>query len=231
MDKKEYVIDKALEAMLQAAASDSEDKMVDDLLEGFEGQSHEFSKKHRDDMQKLFKKEQRLKFQHRLQTYSKRSAVIFIAVIIISTIAISSVSAWKIKFMNFIIEMTQYDTDINFTDNGSKTDAYKFDEITLDYVPEGFKLEKSEVQEKHLNLTFGKEHEFFSFNTRDIGSSLSIDTEDANVKELMINGREALYSENDNNRILVWSDDETVYILTGNINERELIKIAEKIKK
>ncbi len=231
MSKQKYVIDKTLDAMLQVAVSDSEDKMVDDLLKGFEGESHEFSEKHINDMQILFKKEQRSQFYRRIQTYSKRAAVIFIAVILISAISISSVSAWRIKFMNFIIEMTRYDTDINFDDNDSKTDTYKFEEITLEYIPEGFKLERSEVRENHLNLTFEKNQEFFNFRTRDIGGSLSIDTENADVKKLMINGSYALYSENNNNSILVWHDDETAYILTGNISQNELIKIAEKINK
>lgn len=231
MNKKEYVADKTIEAMLQAAASDSENKMVDDLLEGFEGQIHEFSQKHNEVMQRLFKEDQKSQFYRRMRTYSRRAAVILVAVIAISAVAISSVSALRIRFMNFILERTQYDTDIKFTDNTSDADNYKFGEIVLEYVPEGFKLEKNEPRRNHIYLNFEKDQEFFNFRTLDIGGSLSIDTENANVKELTINGREALYSENDNIHILVWHDDETAYILTGNISESEFVKIAENIKK
>nr|WP_312576973.1 DUF4367 domain-containing protein [Sedimentibacter sp.] len=231
MDKKEYVADKTIEAMLQAVASDSEGKVVDDILKGFEGQNHEFSQKHEEAILKMFKKDHKSQFYCRIGTYSKRAAVVFFAIIVISVIAISSVSALRARFMNFILEMTQYDTDINFTDNASKADSYKFDEITLEYVPEGFKLEKSELRKNHVYLAFGKEQGYFNFSTMDIGGSLSIDTEEANIKELIINEMDALYSENDNARILVWHDSETSYILTGNISERELIKIAEHIKK
>ncbi|WMJ76527.1 MULTISPECIES: DUF4367 domain-containing protein [unclassified Sedimentibacter] len=231
MDKKEYVTDKAMDAMLQTAASDIEDKAVDILLDGYEGQNHKFSEKHREDMQKLFKKERKFRSARRIRTYSKRAAVIFIAVIAISAITISSVSAWRVRFMNFILERTQYDTNIKFTDGTSKADNYKFGEIKLEYVPEGFKLEKSESQKNHLYFAFRKDDEFFNFRTRDVRSSLSIDTEGANVKELTINGREALYSENDNIRILVWNYDEMAYILTGSISESELVKIAKSVKK
>ncbi len=231
MDKKEYVTDKTIEAMLQAAASDIEDKAVDILLDEYEGQNHKFSEKHREDMQKLFKKERKFRSARRIRTYSKRAAVIFIAVIAISAITISSVSAWRVRFMNFILERTQYDTNIKFTDDASKAENYKFGEIKLEYVPEGFKLEKNETLEEYLNLTFKNGQEFFKFHTRDIKGSLSIDTEDANVKELTINGREAIYSENSSNRILVWNDGEMAYILTGNISESEFVKIAENITK
>lgn len=193
MDKKEYVTDKTMDAMLQAVASDIEDRAVDILLDGYEGQNHKFLEKHREDMQKLFKKE--------------------------------------LRFMNFILERTQYDTNIKFTDDASKAENYKFGEIKLEYVPEGFKLEKSETQKNHIYFAFRKDDEFFNFSTRDVRSSLSIDTEGANVKELTINGREALYSENDNIRILVWNYDEMTYILTGSISERELVKIAKSVKK
>lgn len=231
MDKKEYISDKVIEAILQSTVSDIEDKMVDNLLEGFEGTSHVFSKKHREDINKLIKKERKSLLKRRIQIYSKRAAVIFSAVIIISIIAIGSVSAWRIRFMNFIVEMTQYDTDINFTDNDTKTGTYKFNEITLEYIPEGFKLEKNEVSENHIYLVFTKEEEYFNFRTMDIEGSVSIDTEDSYVKELMINGRKTIYSENDNVRILVWNDDDTAYILTGSIRESEFVKIVENIKK
>jgi hypothetical protein len=232
MNKKEYVADKTIEAMLQTSASDIEDKMVDDLLEGFEGQVHDFSQKHNEVMRRLFKEEQKSQLYQRMRTYSRRAAVILVAVITLSAVAISSVSALRVRFMNFILERTQYDTDIKFTDNTPpNADNYKFGEIIMEYIPEGFKLENSQIQEKHLNLTFKKNNESFNLHTRDIGSSLSIDTENAVVKELTIHGREALYSENDNIHILVWNDDETAYILTGNISESEFIKIAENIKR
>lgn len=231
MNKKEYVADKTIEAMLETSASDIEDKMVDDLLEGFEGQVHDFSQKHNEVMRRLFKEEQKSQLYQRMRTYSRRAAVILVAVITLSAVAISSVSALRVRFMNFILERTQYDTDIKFTDNTPGDDNYKFGEFTLEYVPEGFELKKNEPLRNHIYLVFEKNQEFFNFTTMDIGSSLSIDTEDANVKELTINGREALYSENDNIHILVWHDDETAYILTGNISESEFVKIAENIKK
>lgn len=231
MDKKVYVTDKTMDAMLQAAASDIEDKAVDILLDGYEGQNHKFSEKHREDMQKLFKKERKFQSARRIRTYSKRASVIFIAVIAISAITISSVSAWRVRFMNFILERTQYDTNIKFTDDASKAENYKFGEIKLEYVPEGFKLEKYDTMKNHIYLVFRKDKEYFNFSTMDIGGSLSIDTEDAVVTEFTINGRKALYSKNDNIRILVWNDDKTAYILTGNISESEFLKIAENTKK
>jgi len=230
MNKKAYVINETLEAMLKATASDSENKIVDDLLDGYDGESHEFSQKHKDDMQSIFRLERKMRIYSRAKTYAKRVAVIFIAIIALSTITIASVSAWRIKVINFILEMTQQDTHITIDQDGLKSNIYKHNEITFNYVPEGFMLEKSKSQNNYIYYEFTKEHEFFDFHTMDINSSLSIDTENANVKRIVINENEALYSENNNISILVWHDEELMYVLTGNISENELVKIAENIK-
>ena len=50
-------------------------------------------------------------------------------------------------------------------------------------------------------------------------------------KNTTVNGREAFYSSNDNVNILVWHDEEFVYKLSGKIEENEMVKIAENIKK
>lgn len=232
MDKKSYVTDMALEAMLQASASDMEDNVVESLLEGYDGEKHEFSEKHKNNMENLFRRERKSRIYDRTKTYVKRVAVVFILVIAISTITIASVSAWRIKVMNFIMEMTQQDTNINIDKDGFKSNSYKDNEMILNYVPEGFILEKIELlQNNYVYYEFAKEHDFFDFRTMDINSSLSIDTEDANVKKITINEREALYSENENNNILVWHDEELIYVLTGNISKNELIKIAKNFKK
>lgn len=231
MDKKSYVADKALEAMLQASASDMEDKVVEDLLEGYDGENHEFSEKHKNDMQSLLRSERKRRIYNSAKTYGKRVAIIFVLVIAISTVTVVSVSAWRIKVMNFITEMTKQDTNITIDQDGLESNTYTNNEITFNYIPKGFIIEKSEYREEHIYLEFKNDNEYFNFRTMNIGDSLSIDTEDAHVKEFTMGGRRALYSENDNISILVWHDEELMYVLTGNISEKELIKIAENIKK
>ena len=111
MNKKDYVINETLEAMLIATAFDCENKIVDDLLDGYDGESYEFSQKHKDDMKKLFKHNRKIQLYKKARTYGKRAAAIFIAVIAINAILIINVSAFRTKVMNFILEMTQRDTN------------------------------------------------------------------------------------------------------------------------
>ncbi len=234
MDKKEYVVNETLEAMLKASAEDIEDEIADELLDGFDNQEHIFSEKHKNDMKLLFEKERKLQSGKNTRLYLRRAAAIFIAVIGISIATISNVSALKIRFLNFISEITQQDTTIRFTDNNEKSSSYssyKFENVTFAYIPEGFKLEDSTKAGKSLSLVFKSNDEYFDFYSQSLEGSLSIDTENSLVKELEIKGKKALYSEKDNIRILVWYDNDNAYILTGNIAENELIKMAENINK
>ncbi|MEN6315450.1 MAG: DUF4367 domain-containing protein, partial [Clostridiaceae bacterium] len=160
-----------------------------------------------------------------------RAAVFLFAVIIMSGIAVFSVEAWRVKVMNFVIEISQAYSEINCGENSSKGDSYTSDEITLGYIPEGFKLEKRDVKNNMVSLIFKGEEYYFVFSMNDITGSLVIDTENASLKKIIINGQEALYSSNKNVNILVWHDDEFSYRLSGTLEEKEMVRIAESIKK
>lgn len=230
MDKKEYIVNEALEAMLRASAEDIEDEIADALLGGFGGQEHVFSEKHEKDMNQLFEKERKIHSSNKTKIYLRRAAAIFIAVISISIATISSVNALRIRFLNFISEITQQDTTIHFADENTELPLYKFENMTFEYIPKGFYLIESSKAGNSLSLEFKNNNEYFDFYLKSLKSALSIDTENSLVKELEINGKKALYSEKNNSRILVWYDDSNAYVLTGNISENELIKIAENIK-
>ena len=82
-----------------------------------------------------------------------------------------------------------------------------------------------------IDLIFTGKENYFVFSMDDINSKMGIDTENASVKKMTVNGREAFYSSNDNVNILVWHDEESSYTLSGKIEEKEIFRIAENIKK
>ncbi len=127
--------------------------------------------------------------------------------------------------------MSQTHSEINFGEDGLKGDSYKSDEITLGYIPEGFKLDKRDVEGNMASLVFKGEKYYFVFSMNNITGSMGIDTENASVKKIIINDQEALYSSNSNVNILVWHDEKLSYILSGTLDEKEMIEIAENVKK
>ncbi len=220
------------------------DKILDDLIDkaapiaaeelGMElpdPDDVEFSKEHENAMRKLFRKEQRKLVYRKVLKYSKRAAVFFLAIVVVSGVFVFSVEAWRVKVLNFVIDMSQTHSEINFSEEGTKGDSYASDEITLGYIPEGFKLDKKDVKGDMISLVFKGEESYFIFSMREITGSIGIDTEDASVKKLKINGHEALFSSNENVNILVWHDEDYTYSLSGTVEENEMAEIARSIKK
>ena len=196
-----------------------------------EPEAIKFSKEHEEAMQKLFRKERKKLFYKKISKYSKRAAVFLLAVIIMSGITVFSVEAWRVKVMNFVVEMSQTHSEINFSEDSTKGDSYTSDEITLGYIPKGFKLEKRDAKGNMVSLIFKREKDYFIFYMSKITGSMGIDTENASVKKIQIDGQEALFSSNKNANILVWNDKEHSYSLSGTVEENEMVKIVENIKK
>jgi len=221
-------LDKILDDIIDEAASIAAENLGKNIPEP---EAAVFSKEHENAMQKIFRKERKKLFFKKVLKYSRRAAVFLSAVIIMSCIAVFSVEAWRVKVMNFVIEISQTHSEINFGENSSKGDSYTSDEITIGYIPEGFKLEKRDVKNNMVSLIFKGEEYYFVFSMNDITCSIGIDTENASLKKITINGQEAFYSLNKNVNILVWHDDEFSYTLSGTLEEKEMVKIAESIKK
>jgi hypothetical protein len=220
-------LDKIFDDLVDEAASIVTERLGRNIPEP---ETIEFSKEHENAMRKIFRKERNKLLYKHISKYSKRVAVFFLVVIVASSIMVYSVEAWRIKVMNFVIEVSQTHSEINFREDSTKGDSYTSDEITLGYMPEGSKLEKSDVRKNYISLVFKGEENYFIFSMNSIDSSMGIDTENASVKKITIKGQEAFYSSNANVNILVWYNEEFSYTLSGTINEKEMIKIAENIK-
>lgn len=221
-------LDKILDDIIDEAASIAADNLGRNMPEP---EAVEFSKEHEDAMREIFRRERKKIFFKKVSKYSKRVAVFLLAVMVMSGVAVFSVEAWRIKVINFVIEMSQTHSEIGFGENSTKGDSYTSAEITLGYIPKGFKLEQKDVKNDMVSLVFKGEEYYFVFSMSGITSSISIDTENASVKKITINGQEALYSSNNNVHILVWHDEKFSYTLSGTLEEKEMVRIAENTKK
>lgn len=226
--KESNVFDKVLDALIEEAAKMASDELGNELPEP---EKVEFSKEHEKKMKKLFQKERNKLIMKKMYRFSQRVALILFVCTLISGIAVVSVQAWRVRFLNFVIEMTQTHTDINFGDSETKGDSYSTDEINLEYIPEDFRLDKSNINPNSIFLNFRKEEKYFNITVKNVDGLISIDTENADTRKLKIKDNEAFYSTNHNANFLIWHDEEYAYKLSGNIDEKEMLKIAENIKK
>ena len=223
MNKQNDLFEKAFEMMLEESAKMADERLGESIDNDFEDVV--FSKEHEDKMKKLFKKEKRKENRKKYFRYTQRVACILLAFVLISGVTLYSVEAWRIKFLNFVLEINEPNSDINFREIGGM--YYSDDNIILHYIPVGFNVVKSHVANGRVYVKFESEDSYFGITANNIDGNFTIDTENATVDRFKINKSEAVYSSNENVNILVWHDEENAYRITGNILKEEMIKIAE----
>lgn len=227
MKNDDKTLDKIFDLLVGEAAVIANERIAQKIV--LPEEKIEFSKEHEVKMQKLFKSERNKIFFKSFKKYSVRVASILLVFIIFSAISIFSVSAWRVKFLNFVFDSKKPNTEFEFGD--TKGNTYSSDEMTFEYIPDGFELVKSVSNESNVYLKFENNGLYFSFSLNSIEGKIGIDTENGKIEELTINGYEAVYSENKKINALIWSNGEFAFTIIGNIPKEDIIKIAEKLKK
>ena len=217
---------KAIDELLDEAAHITVEKDSSELEMPTDNIS--FSDEHEAKMQRLFKSERRKIAAKKFRKYAVRAACIFLALIVFSCATIFSVSAWRVRFLNFVLDIGAPGTDYNFTDE--KPAPNMDDRLKLNYIPEGFVLEDSFNGQQSITLSFKKGEDYFYISSDDIKTNFSIDTENGTAEKTKVNDFEAVYTTNSNTNALIWHDDERSYMILGNISKDEIFKIAKGLK-
>lgn len=217
---------KAIDELLYEAAHITVEKDSSELEMPTDNIS--FSDEHEAKMQRLFKSERRKIAAKKFRKYAVRAACIFLALIVFSCATIFSVSAWRIRFLNFMFNKEAPNTDYNFTDE--KPAPQMDDRLKLNYIPKGFELDDTNKTSESITIVFTKEEQYFQAAMESIDINFGIDTENATVEKLKINDCEAMYISNPNINAIIWHDNNYAYSVFGNISKNEIIKIAKGLK-
>lgn len=218
------------------------DKMLDEYLDeaaknaagasyGEENDADvEFSQMHEAKMERFFAAQRKKQSAKKYRRILKAAACVLLAVAVGSGVTIFSVDALRTRFLNFVFVPSKPNTDYNFGDYAQN--RYSDSDITLNYIPEGFKLADKVKSSESIDLLFkNDEKSYFYFNVNDITVQSSIDTENATVENITVNGYDGVYISNDNINALVWHDNRYSYDIIGNISKENIIKIAKNLKK
>lgn len=227
MTKKNNGLNDAFDILLDQAAERAAEHLGQSLPDSEE--PVEFSAEHEEKMQRLFKQERAKRRRKNTMKYAKIAACLLAVLIVGAGITISSVDAWRVKFMNYVFDFSQPNTDISFSEQEGT--EYKDEEITLGYVPSGFALTEKEGDRQSFTLLFTSENQYFHILLEGVDSKFSLDTEQSSEEKTTVNGYEATYTANQNINSLIWHNSKYVFTIYGNISKEEIFKIAEKIEK
>ncbi len=223
-DKNMY--DKAFDLLLHESLSEVEEEDNIDLPDALDV---DFSDEHKAKMKKIFDTEKKKVWKKRFYKSAKRVAACAAVLIIVSGITIMSVSAWRVRFLNFVFNKQQTHTEIS-ADDTQEVGMYETDKVLIGYIPEGFSLTKKRITSAITYLQFDNTTDQVKITMSSSTSIANIDTEDADYEEMLINGETALYAEKEGEKILAVCSEDGIVTIQGTIGREEIVKIARNLK-
>lgn len=225
---------KITDDMLYSSAPNAERLWLDTLPTREELPEHQFSKGFERKMNKLVRLQRRSPGLNQFLSASKRIAVIAFAILTVSFSCLMCVEAYREKFIEVITEIFEELTQFSFS--SSRTEKTELGEITLEYLPDGM----LEVYRECNSKTHNQSIYFEDIEGRRIGidqdimvdgkqSTMILDTEDADVSMIDFNGYEATLIVKGEHTILMWEDDVSVILVSGDFPPDEIIRVASGI--
>lgn len=154
---------------------------------------------------------------------TKSIKIILIAAIIAVLLAIGSLgyAQYKYDFFNFSDHST-----VLF--NGS--DKKRVDKFEVGYLPEGFVLTYESAEKYECSREYVNGNDFFTVSKHSNDDEVNINTEHENYRTIHINGIDYVeFGEARHGNGIAWEKDGFIYMVSGNISNQELFKIAESV--
>ena len=225
MRENDVLLDKLYDEILAEAA----EQAAEELGAEAETAPAEFSAEHERRMENMFRRYERKERLNKFRKYAARAACVLLAAAVVGTGSVMSVSAWRTRMMNFLFDREKPNSEIHFTDGES---FYSNEFVSLGYIPEDFAMSDDLSDNMGVLIDFKEINGgdgYFGVHIDPVSATVHIDTEDAELEQLTVNGCEGLFSSNKNVNILLWGDDTYIYYIGGSIDKNEMMKIAEKI--
>ena len=187
-------------------------------------------------MRKLIKEQKRTPRANRILRYMKQTIAAVLTVAILSFGGLMTVEAYREKVIEIVVHVFHELTDYRFASEKTGADEIILPELGFGQIPEGMREVENRISSNNRRLVVYENDVglFFELTQRPIGSDgeyISIqDTEDSAYEMITINGREAYANEKDGSGSVVWTVDNIVYRLYGNLKMSDLKLVAENIK-
>ncbi|WP_417204726.1 DUF4367 domain-containing protein [Acetoanaerobium sticklandii] len=183
--------------------------------------------------EQLKKQDQKRKFRSRVQLLSKRVAIFFAIALVGIFVTTMSVEAFRIKLFNIVTEVTEKYTKVSIveTENSLESQIDWESYYLPEYITERFTYSKSEnfgdIKIVFYSDAKGKE---IQFSQTPVNPEYQIDTEDAVVTDVTVNGEKGILIEKEGLLTLIWTTDEKTFHIIGEIEKDEIMKMAKSLK-
>jgi hypothetical protein len=186
----------------------------------------------------LVVKENRHKIRNsRAMRNLRRAAIIVLVFFGVNFFLIANVEAYRFQVLKAIVQFQSNFMNIDYVPNEGVSQYLQPDAwenlYYLSYLPKGYTMTESNHKTGNVAFIFYKNEEgdqiaFQQFFTQ---TNIQIDTENAKVTNVSVNGEDAILVEKEDFKIMTWlTDDRAIYLETYNLSYDEVLKIAESMK-
>ena len=192
---------------------------------------HVFSYEFEQKMKELTEAKQKRKIFNRFNSVGRRIAIIVVISIIILTTTVFSVKAFRVPVINFFVKAYE-DFLAIFADDIDKeyNEDFEFTPKSPTYVPEGFSCDKVYKDDVSYRENYSSSAGLLYYIKQDrLYQNQKIDINQYD-EEIERGGVKYYYYVTDNNNRILWFDNEYSYMISGNVDKEELLKIAQTME-
>lgn len=211
-----------VKAFMEAEAADNSSLKDEDEIKW------DFSEEFEKSMNKLIKKNNRIKLSTRRKI--KIGLLAAIIAIIVAFTGLMSVSATRTPFVEFVKKVLPQFNEITLSEESTPPVTSIETEYTITDLPEGFEIAEYQKDELGVLTIWNNENgDEIVLSQSLLDSNTSIDNEH-NYKEININGYEAYFNSYEFEASLMWTDGTYWFDLIVPINmENEILDMAKNI--
>lgn len=224
--KSDYLLELALEEQLESDEEMKSYKLDPESV-------HTFSDEHNRRVDEIQKRAEKRNLSSKIFPKKRLQAVVCLCfALTISVFAVTRVEAFRLPLIRFFTEVKEKSTKFNFQGENNTNLTKNYQAYEPGYIPDGYS--SAEVSEgkgsffiKYVNSTGTQSYIFYYYGNP---SAIAIDTEEAGVSKVLINGNESyVIQKNDELKVLMNKDNHQFYI-HGTLSLDQACKIMESIK-
>ncbi|GAU75871.1 outer membrane lipoprotein-sorting protein [Fusibacter sp. 3D3] len=146
-----------------------------------------------------------------------------------------SVEAFRVKIFNMVTDVTEKYTAIRFKENDTSDALSRIEQwhsyYYPDYIPEGYALVEAKGSGALKIMYFSNgSNDRIEFSQASIDANLQVDTEDASIEDIEINGMAGIFVEKEDLSILLWATDTDAFYILGTLDKETFLNIAENLE-
>lgn len=191
---------------------------------------HRFSGRFLKKMRALLRYERQSVRTRKLTADLRRIAAVILLALGVGCVLTLSVDAYRAKFFEIVMEVFPELTSIRTAPKDPSVER-EFEPVEPGYVPEGYEVEERTLTWGSLTITYENISgvEIYYRQSKLASGEVILDTEEADITNIEIKGINLTVIAKGGCYMFYWFDDWNQYLLIGEVDRNELLKMAESI--